>query len=62
MKGEPDMKTERIKNAQESEKIPYVVINGMVFINCTKDMIERTVENENLRKAYLRIDEWEDMP
>lgn len=56
------MKTERIKNAQESEKIPYVVINGMVFINCTKDMIERTVENENRRKAYLRIDEWEDIP
>ena len=56
------MKTERIKNAQKSEKIQYVVINGMVFINCTKDMIERTVENENRRKAYFRIDEWEDIP
>lgn len=57
------MKTERIKNAQESEKIPHVVIkNGMMFINCTKDMIERTVENENRRKAYFRIDEWEDIP
>lgn len=56
------MKTERIKNAQESEKIPRVVINGMLFINCTKDTIERTVENENHRKAYFRIDEWEDIP
>lgn len=57
------MKTERIKNAQESEKIPRVVIkNGMMFINCTKETIDRAVENENRRKAYFRIDEWEDIP
>lgn len=57
------MKTERIKNAQESEKIPRVVIkNGMMFINCTKETIDRAVENENRRKAYFRIDEWENIP
>lgn len=57
------MKTERIENAQESEKIPRVVIkNGMMFINCTKETIDRAVENENRRKAYFRIDEWENIP
>lgn len=57
------MKTERIKNAPESAKIPRVVIkNGMMFINCTKETIDRAVENENRRKAYFRIDEWENIP
>lgn len=42
-----------------SANIPCVVMmNGMMFINCTKDTIDRAVENENRRRAYLGIGEW----
>lgn len=60
--GEPDIKTERIENTPESVKTLRVMINGMMFINCTKETIDRAVENENRRKAYFRIDEWENIP
>ena len=41
--------------------IPFVVNNGIMFFNCTKETIDKAVENENRRKAYFRIGEWEDM-
>lgn len=53
------MKTVTIENAPEQATI--VVKNGMMFINCAKETIDRAVENENRRKAYFRIDEWENM-
>lgn len=53
------MKTVTIENAPERATI--VVKNGMMFINCAKETIDRAVEKENRRKAYFRIDEWEDI-
>lgn len=53
------MKTETIERAPESAKTPCVVmVNGMMFINCTKETIDRAVENENRRRAYFGIGEW----
>ncbi|MBQ3342524.1 MAG: hypothetical protein IJG84_11550 [Kiritimatiellae bacterium] len=51
-----------IEQESDSPKIPFVVKNGMMFFNCTQDTIDRAVENENRRKAYLRIGEWENIP
>lgn len=56
------MKTETIENMPKSAKISFVVKNEIVFFNCTKEMIDRAVENETRRKAYFRIDEWENIP
>lgn len=53
---------EVIEQESDSRKIPFVVKNGMMFFNCTQDTIDRAVENENRRKAYLRIGEWENIP
>lgn len=53
---------EVIEQKSDSPKIPFVVKNGMIFFNCTQDTIDRAVENENRRKAYLRIGEWENIP
>lgn len=50
------------ENKRESASIPFVVKNGMMFFNCTQETIGKAVENENRRKAYFRIGEWEDMP
>lgn len=49
---------EIIEQKSDSQKIPFVVKNGMMFFNCTQDTIDRAVENENRRKAYLGIGEW----
>ena len=49
---------EVIEQKSNSRKIPFVVKNGMMFFNCAQDTIDRAVENENRRKAYLRIGEW----
>lgn len=46
---------------RDSPKITCVVKNGIMFFNCTQDTIDRAVENENRRKAYLGIGEWEDI-
>ena len=53
---------EAVDQPKESAKIPFVVKNGMMFFNCTQETIDRAVENDNRRKAYLRIGEWEDIP
>ena len=53
------VKTEEKKG--DPQKITCVK-DGIMFINCTKETIDRVVENENRRKAYFRIDEWEDIP
>lgn len=50
-----------IDQPKESAKIPFVVKNGIMFFNCTQDTIDRAVENENRRKAYLGVGEWEDI-
>ncbi len=49
---------ESIEQPKESPKIPFVVKDGMMFFNCTQDTIDRAVENNNRRKAYLGIGEW----
>lgn len=49
------------ENKMDSGRIPFVVNNGIMFFNCTKETIDKAVENENRRKAYFRIGEWEDM-
>ena len=49
-----------IEQKSDSPKIPFVVKNGMMFFNCTQDTIDRAVENENRRKAYLGVGEWGD--
>ena len=54
--------SEVIEQKSDSPKIPFIVKNGMMFFNCTQDTIDRAVENENRRKAYLRIEEWENIP
>lgn len=53
---------EVIEQKSDSPKIPFVVKNGMMFFNCTQDTIDRAVENENSRRSYLRIGEWENIP
>ena len=52
---------ESVYQPKESKKIPFVVNNGIMFLNCTQETIGKAVENENRRKAYFRIGEWEDM-
>ena len=51
-----------IEQPKEAPKIPFVVKNGMMFFNCTQETIDKSVENENRRKAYLGIDEWGEEP
>jgi hypothetical protein len=53
---------EAVDQPKEAARIQFMVKNGMMFFNCTQETIDRAVENENRRKAYFRIDEWEDIP
>ena len=53
---------ESIDHPKESKNIPFMMNNGIMFLNCTQDTIDKAVDNENRRKAYFRIDEWEDIP
>ena len=53
---------EAIDQPKESARVPFMVKNGMMFFNCTQETIDKAVENENRRKAYFMIDEWEDIP
>lgn len=50
----------KIDNDDSGPRIPFAVVNGMIFFNCTQKTIDKAVENENRRRAYLRIGEWDD--
>ena len=52
-------KTEEKK--RDSPSITCFVNDVLCFFNCTQETIGKAVENENRRKAYFRIGEWEDM-
>lgn len=52
---------ETVDQPKEAKKIPFIVKNGIMFFNCTQETIDRAVENENRRKAYLGIGEWENI-
>lgn len=52
---------EAVDQPSEAEKIPFIVKNGIMFFNCTQETIDRAVENENRREAYLGIGELEDI-
>ena len=49
-----------IEQEHDSPKIGFAARGGMLFFNCTQETIDKAVENENRRKAYLGIGEWED--
>lgn len=48
----------KIDNDDSGPRIPFAVVNGMMFFNCTQETIDKAVENENRRKAYYGIGEW----
>ena len=41
-----------------STRITCLSKDGILFFNCTKDIIDKVVENDNRYKAYLGIGEW----
>lgn len=47
-----------IEQEDDSPKIGFVAKGGMLFFNCAQETIDKAVENENRRKAYLGIGEW----
>lgn len=49
---------EVIENKTAAPRIPFFARNGMLFFNCTRETIDKAVEDDNRRKAYLGIGEW----
>lgn len=47
-----------VEQKGDSPRLGFVAKGGMLFFNCTRETIDKAVENENRRKAYLGIDEW----
>lgn len=47
-----------IEQEHGSPKLGFVAKGGILFFNCTQETIDKVVENENRRKAYLGIGEW----
>ena len=49
-----------IEQKTVAPRIPFCARNGILFFNCTQETIDKAVENDNRRKAYLGIGEWGD--
>lgn len=49
-----------IEQEHDSPKLGFVAKDGMLFFNCTQETIDKVVENENRRKAYFGLGEWEE--
>ena len=55
------MTTKTEEKKRDSPSITCFVNDTLCFFNCTQDMIDKAVDNENRRRAYFRIDELEDI-
>ena len=49
-----------IEQKADAPKIAFAAKNGMLFFNCTQETIDRAVEDDNRRRAYLGVGEWGD--
>lgn len=52
---------EAIEQKTAAPKIAFAAKNGMLFFNCTQETIDRAVEDDNRRQAYLGVGEWGDV-
>lgn len=51
---------EVIEQKNDAPKIAFVAKNGMLFFSCAQETIDKAVEDDNRRKAYLGVGEWGD--
>lgn len=51
--------TRVIEQKADTPKIAFAAKNGMLFFNCTQETIDKAVENDNRRKAYLGVGKWD---